>query len=65
MLNKYDKLTIYPNDYMFTNECPNCGSSEQEYIETFKKPCKCIFKKIDTINVFHCNNCKLKYGVKE
>lgn len=65
MIEKYSNLTIFPNTYMELDECPNCGAANQEYIETYKKPCNCIFKKVSTINVFYCDNCKIKYGVKE
>ncbi|MGL5711166.1 MAG: hypothetical protein ACRCW9_10055 [Cetobacterium sp.] len=64
-MNKYSNLIIYPNEYMMVCECPNCGDTDQLYIETFKKPCNCIFKKITTVNVFECNNCKSIYGVKD
>lgn len=65
MKEKYSNLIIFPNDYMEIDECPNCGEAEQNYIESFKKPCNCIFKKINIINVFYCSNCKSTYGVKE
>lgn len=54
-----------PSEYRDTIECPNCGGIHTNYIETITKPCDCVWKTSDEWEIYECEECKIKYGIKK
>lgn len=62
---KYPKAIRYNSEFMEDCSCPQCGDTDQEYLETILENCKCILKKRNIIHFYKCNNCKTIYGIKD